>query len=286
MIAAGQPVNTFLVPDISGGERTSKAVLKAAQAAAEAMSTGELLARAAAEIGGTWFLAWLLKITCARLGDAALQACLHHACAHGSSTRSGLLRCSPACSPCWLGKTADTGKPSPVCHAERSGGPAGRGRPRQHPGQEGASDCITDALQPGTLHGVAFWASRIMRYARADCRGCNARMTMHCTGVAAGHRERHQRGGRAAARAHAAGGRRAHAAHCLPHSPDPGRRPLLGQRGATPHQPCAPAPPPAHILPCSAASPRLQLFLDLMLGTSVSVQRPALSLAWCRRDLS
>ena len=71
--AAGQPVNTFLVPDIAGGERTSKALLQAAQAAADAMSTGEVLARAAAEIAGTWLLAWLLKTSVAHLGEAAMQ---------------------------------------------------------------------------------------------------------------------------------------------------------------------------------------------------------------------
>lgn len=73
MAAGGEPVNTFLVPDISGGEKTSKALLRAAQVAADAMSTGELLARAAAEIGGTWLLAWLLKTSVARLGEVAMQ---------------------------------------------------------------------------------------------------------------------------------------------------------------------------------------------------------------------
>jgi hypothetical protein len=113
--AAGQPVNTFLVPDISGGERTSQAVLKAAQAAAEAMSTGELLARAAAEIGGTWFLAWVLKTTCARLGDAALQACtsLPPLCYHARQQRAFV---QPSMQPCKRSKNADAGAP---CYAAR-----------------------------------------------------------------------------------------------------------------------------------------------------------------------
>lgn len=67
------PVNSFLVPDISGDGTTSQSILAAARAVADGMSGGEVLLRAAAEIGGTWLLAWAIKAAIARLGEAALK---------------------------------------------------------------------------------------------------------------------------------------------------------------------------------------------------------------------
>ena len=71
------PVNSFLMPDISGGGTTSQPILAAARALADSMTGTEVILRAAAEIGGTWLLAWMIKAAIARLGAAALQVSAH-----------------------------------------------------------------------------------------------------------------------------------------------------------------------------------------------------------------
>ena len=76
-----KPVNTFLVPDVSG-EGTS-AILQASRASAAAMGSLELVARTVAEIAGVWTLTWLVtsivRSLCDRAGrvsDALTACCL------------------------------------------------------------------------------------------------------------------------------------------------------------------------------------------------------------------
>jgi hypothetical protein len=61
LTVALQPVNTFLIPDISGDAHTNPAVLKAAKLAAAGLGTGELCLRALAEIGGAWAVCWAIN---------------------------------------------------------------------------------------------------------------------------------------------------------------------------------------------------------------------------------
>lgn len=56
-----QPVNTFLLPDISGDANTPSVMIKAAREAAAGMGAAELCARTVAEIGGAWALCWAIN---------------------------------------------------------------------------------------------------------------------------------------------------------------------------------------------------------------------------------
>ena len=65
-----RPVNTFLVPDISG--EGAEALVKAARQSAAAMSSVELIARTAIEIAGVWvftyFVTSFIRSLCDRAG--------------------------------------------------------------------------------------------------------------------------------------------------------------------------------------------------------------------------
>lgn len=75
LTVAIQPVNTFLIPDISGDSHTSPAVLKAARAAAAGLTTGELFIRTAAEIAGAWALCWIVNTIVNNLSKKAREVC-------------------------------------------------------------------------------------------------------------------------------------------------------------------------------------------------------------------
>ena len=85
-----QPVNTFLIPDISGDGHTSPAILKAAQQAAAGMSTTELCCRALAEIGGAWALCWAINAFLTYVSKRAEQvrSVIHHCSQKVSQTRA------------------------------------------------------------------------------------------------------------------------------------------------------------------------------------------------------